>query len=318
MKKTLIAPILAFLCFITACSSPSSSDDLYLSFATIETEYDGTIGGKGTLSVYYQALDSEEATKVFSSTFCASYPAAVYDKRRNCVYYSDKLLPEGQIFASDKVLRYDCETKESEVLIEHLTPINDIYLRNDGDLVIVSGNTDGTDMQPYLYDPDNGQITKLDVNGDFIFGSNYDPRQDTFVFCGYKDSELKKSFENKEDKLIPNRIYTYDDHVEEIATIPSSQIPSVVMDGDRILYGKDIITGEPYQYELLHNGQTQSIPLQESLYLLVALDGDDLICVYSTHGFDGLYSYNLKTKRYDKTYFFQADEEIYSAHLVKR
>ena len=117
--------------------------EYYLSFVTIETDEKN---GEGKLNFYYENLSENESQKLLSVPHSASCPVGVYDLKNNCIYYSDKQLKEGEQTSNDKVVRYDCSWKKSEVIINDLNCINDMYLRNDGTLVIIAKKGEDTNI----------------------------------------------------------------------------------------------------------------------------------------------------------------------------
>ena len=303
----------------------------YLSFATLETNDNDD--DNSTLNVYYYNLEDDKAEKVFSTTYCSSYPAAVYDAKNQYVYYSDKCLENNVNNANDKVVRYDCKTKTSQVIIKDLNCINDIYIRNNGTLIIVAKKNTESTIRPYVYQLSDHTITPLDINGDMCFASNYDPYTDEFVFCGYSEKEYRDMldlynntdfddsndfYEKQKDFNIENRIYTWKDQVNLFTSLKAGNIPVIVKNDDRVLYGKiDGFYSEQTQFNEYSDGKTKSIALDDSIIGLVSLKDDRLICISSNKGWEGLYHYNLSKKTFDKTYFFDSDEQIYSVRLIK-
>ncbi|WP_281627722.1 hypothetical protein [Traorella massiliensis] len=301
------------------------SPEYYLSFVTIETDEKN---GEGKLNFYYENLSENESQKLLSVPYSASCPVGVYDLKNNCIYYSDKQLKEGEQTSNDKVVRYDCSLKKSEVIIKDLNCINDMYLRNDGTLVIIAKKGEDTNIQPYLYNFSDNSIESIVLDGDMCFESNYNPYDDEFIFCGYSDAEYREmlekynkeqNIENQSDYNIDNNIYLFKKNINLSHSFKTGNIPVIVKDSEKIIYGKcDGFFSEHLSFEILENNKREPLSLDESILNLISLRKDKLICVASSRNCQGIYEYDLNEKKFTKSLFFDPDESIYSAHLVKK
>ncbi len=328
-RKTKISIVLTVLalalgvCLIYTQLQPT----LYLSFVTLGRGSQDE-GEKDMLNVYYQRLDEEEAEMVLSVPWRTSVAAAVYDAKNQCVYYSDSMSAQGEENTGDVLMRYDCNTKESEYLLDTFAVIHALYLRNDGSLIIVAGDAKDTQIQPYRYIPGDGSLQQIELAGDVCTAAYYDPYDDIVYFCGYVKAQKEEAFERylqaqgeitESDYNVDNHIYAYQSQTEVIATVQTGSISAIAADHGTLLYGKtEGFFAEHLQYEIWKEGESTPVELDASIAELISLSDDQLICLCESRSGEGLYAYNMDTHAFDRTYFFEAEEPIYSARLVKR
>lgn len=337
MKKKiiLIAAVILLLAggiyFLYQYLSPT----YYLSFVTYR--FLDANGTKSLLNVYYTNLETNEYEKVFSVPYSSSYPAAVYDLKHDCVYYSHRQLKEGELTSNDKVVRYDRSTQKNEVVLDEFYSIHDMYLRNDGSLVLLAEQEENAAVLPYLYQPDNQILTPVDLFGDTCIASFYDPYEDTFVFSGYslkeyqameeaylQDIQSDAAVDNASGAYnIENHIYLFQDDVRLVTSLQAGSIPFVAKDKDTILYGTyDGINYilQPLDYETITDGKTAPFTLDESILQMVSWNKEEekAICLASSRSWEGLYEYDMNAKRFEKELFSDPSKSIHNAHIVKK
>jgi len=215
----------------------------YLSYVT--TEFNQS--DEEIMNIYSLDIKNDEYTNIAELPYYASYPTAIYDKTNNCIYYSNNQLSKEN---NDCVLKYDCQSKKSEMFLDNFVRINDILLSNDKTLCIIGNTKDNDIIQPYLYDIKLKKLTKVDIGKDMCFGDNYNCYTNEFLFTGFDDAYSRKMMEkynidtdkkktiNQKDYNIKNRIYKYKNNIELLSTISTGNIPLITNDSHKIIYGK--------------------------------------------------------------------------------
>lgn len=321
-----IVALLAIGSMIAALIWKTTSPKYGLSMLTVETAEDD----EEILNVYAYDLDQEASHKVFSVSCSASHPAAVYDAVNQYVYYSGKTREK---LYHDQLIRHDCRTGADEVIVDTLLQIVDLYLMNEGTLVILAQEDESSAVQPYLYDPADGSMRAMGLDGEAYSGANYDSRTGELIICGYaeqdradmEEREIEATNEERYDPVtgesmftIENRIYLWRDQLETIAAIETGSIPVVVKDEDRIIYGKSDEGFGDLQFEKIEGKERRRIDLDEDIVDLAGLDGAQLICIARGGGTEGAYGYDLDQQKFVKTYYFNADESVCSVQLIRQ
>ena len=248
------------------------SPEYYLSFVTIETDEKN---GEGKLNFYYENLSENESQKLLSVPYSASCPVGVYDLKNNCIYYSDKQLKEGEQTSNDKVVRYDCSLKKSEVIIKDLNCINDMYLRNDGTLVIFCGYSDA-EYREML--------------------EKYNKEQ---------------NIENQSDYNIDNNIYLFKKNINLSHSFKTGNIPVIVKDSEKIIYGKcDGFFSEHLSFEILENNKREPLSLDESIKHLCRFTSN----IWQVHPFceGNTRTTAVFIIKYLRTFGFNINDEVFA------
>lgn len=281
-NKTIFLLIMSLLFSLglTGCKKES----YYLSY--IQTQTDNQ---EEAIYVFSLDLETKENKEIATLPFQCSYACTLYDKKNNCIYYSNNNESKDH---SDWVLKYDCKTQKSEVLINSFLRINDILLTNDNKICVIANTKDDNTIKPYIYDSVHSKLTKIDLNGDMCFGSYYNCIDDVFLFTGYDDNKsrtLMEKYNNADESNIKESDYNIDNHIYRY----KDDIGKVI------------------------NEKSETMNIDSSINGFIQLmDDNNLLCIASTISSEGIYNYNIKENKFDKEYY-NSEYIISSAHLIK-
>lgn len=319
--KYIILIILSLVVIISVLAYKSYQQSYYLSYVTTEFDQDDN----EIMNIYTLDIKSGQFKKITQLPYCCSYPTAIYDKESQCVYYSNNQKSKDH---HDWVLKYNCQTKKSEVVLDCFVRINDILMSNDKNLYIIGSTKKNNIIKPYVYNIKTKKISQIDISKDMCFGDNYNCFNDELLLTGYNDEKSRRMMEkynnqsikkDEKDYNIKNRIYKYRNSPQLLTTVSTGNIPIITSDSKKIIYGKyDGFSMNNLQFQQFKDQKNSSYQLDKSIIgLIQLLDNDKLLCIASTTYSEGIYIYDIQNKSFDKELFNSKGESLYSAHYIK-
>lgn len=304
------------------------STNTYLSFTTIDYDNSGLIN---TLNIYYlekKDFGSKDPKKIVSLPYDCSYPAGVYDKKKNCIYYSYRGGTD-----RDKVFKYDCASGKSEVFLDEFDLINDISINNDGDVCVIGSPKGEKKIIPFIYKNDSNTYMYTDIEDDMCYGFNFSYNDNSFIFTCYQNEDRNKKLEEynnanfdtvkESDFNIKNHIYVYNvynKNTKLIHTVSTGNIPTITYNQGNVIYGqRDGFSMDNMDFFIWNDNENNPIEVDDTIIGIISLEGDhSIICVAVSSLSEGIYEYQINSKRFNKCLYNTSIERIQSAYIISR
>lgn len=268
-----------------------------------------------TMALFAYDIAEKKANLIADLPVDPTYPVAYYDRKRNCVFYSDDKIGAGY----DNLFQYDLDTKESKQITFGKNEFNDMFVVNDKLYLNVAPQY-STVMKPAIFNMDTYEITYLDETDDdtWYTSLSYHHRLKKLLALTHSDAEMRTHRVTAETHIRPKNIVMMEEGFQNQQTLYHTEDFEICLtrqlDENHILMTADkmMVSPEPRVLKLLEisSGTVSDFPIP-GIYEVYSFyptdDGSRIFILGRNDAWESnLYIYDFQTKKID-TVFHEGD-----------